>query len=120
VKILRNTFGKEEKLCSEKDIETLYKTGTSFLQHPLVFYYLPAKDIRFTRVMVSVSKRKFKNAVDRNLLKRRLRESYRLNKSLLPGTYHLALVFVANAMINYHDIEKAVKAGLEKIQRESL
>jgi ribonuclease P protein component len=117
VKILKNTFGKEEKLCSEKDIDTLYKTGTSFLQHPLVFYYLPAKDSRFTKVLVSVPKKKFKRAVDRNLLKRRLREAYRLNKSVLTEKYHLALVIVGTGIVNYHDVEKAVVAGLEKIQK---
>jgi ribonuclease P protein component len=116
LKILKNTFGKEEKLCSEKDIETLYKTGTSFLQHPLVIYYLPVAGLKQSRVLVSVPKKKFKKAVDRNLLKRRLRESYRLNKSLLNAGYHLALVYVANTLVNYQEIEKSVKAGLQKIQ----
>jgi ribonuclease P protein component len=120
VDILKNTFGKEEKLCSEKDIDILYKTGTSFLQHPVVFYYLPAAPSeRFTRVLVSVSKKKFKKAVDRNLVKRRLREAYRLNKRSLSKTYHLALVFVANSLLNYPEIEKAVKQGLEKIQKDA-
>ena len=118
MKILKNSFGKEEKLCSDKDIDNLYQTGTSFLQHPIVVYYLPVKDIRFSKVLVSVSKKKFKNAVDRNLLKRRLREAYRLNKRILTNQYHLALVYVANGIVNYQEIEKGVKAGLEKLEKE--
>jgi len=119
LKIFKNTFGKEERLCSDKDIEALYKTGTSFLQHPIVFYFLTKPEAKNTQVLVSVSKKKFKKAVDRNLVKRRLREAYRLNKTLLNTTYHVALVYVAGSILPYADVEKAIKAGLEKISNNS-
>lgn len=116
--ILKNTFGKEEKLCSEKDIDTLYKTGTSFLNHPIVVYYLPMPDLKNSKVLLSVSKKKFKHAVDRNLIKRRLREVYRLHKSILQKKYHLAFVYVGNEMLTYQQIEKSMVAVMERIGKE--
>lgn len=118
MKILKNTFGKEEKLCSEKDIESLYKTGSSFLNFPIVFYCIPKPDLKLSKVLVSVSKKKFKKAVDRNLVKRRLREAYRLNKTILNKPYHLAFVFIGNELLTYAQIEKSIKLGLERIANE--
>lgn len=118
MKILANSFGKEEKLCSEKDIEALYKTGTSFLNHPVVIYFLPQPQLRYTRVLVSVSKKKFKKAVDRNLLKRRLREAYRHHKSLLDKKGFLGLVYIGQEALPLASIEKSVKAGLLKLMQE--
>jgi ribonuclease P protein component len=118
LKILTNSLGKEERLCSAKDIETLYKSGTSFLNHPVVVYYLPQPELKFTRVLVSVSKKKFKRAVDRNLLKRRLREAYRLNKSILEKKGFLGLVYIGQEALPFGSIEKSVKAGLQKLMQE--
>ncbi len=115
MRILTNSFGKEEKLCSEKDIDLVYKTGISFLSHPIVIYHLRKEEIPFSKVMVSVSKRKFKKAVDRNLLKRRMREAYRLNKSILKTPSFLAFVFVGNEPATYQAIEKAIVHGLQRI-----
>jgi ribonuclease P protein component len=119
LKILKNTFGKEEKLCSEKDIDTLYKSGTSFLSHPIVIYYSALPELQHSKAMVSVSKKKFKRAVDRNLLKRRLREAYRLNKRVLTKNYHLAFVYIGHEMLPFTHIEKALIAGLTKISQET-
>lgn len=113
--ILKNSFSKEEKLCSEKDIDLVYKTGQSFLSHPVVIYHLPMPGISLSKVLVSVSKRKFKKAVDRNLLKRRMREAYRLNKSILSSKSFLAFVYVGNEPATFQTIEKAIISGLQKI-----
>lgn len=115
--MLKNSFGKQERLCSEKDIDFLYKSGTSFLSHPLVFYYLKKPEILFSKVMVSVSKKKYKRAVDRNLIKRRLREAYRLNKSLLTQKVHLGIVYIGNEKLPFSNIEKSMKEGLLKIPK---
>ena len=114
--ILKNTFGKEEKLCSEKDIDALYKSGSSFLIHPVVVYYAEKPALKNTQVLVSVSKKKFKRAVDRNLLKRRLREAYRLNKHVLQKKHHLALVYIGNEQAPFTLIQHAVTEALKRIQ----
>jgi ribonuclease P protein component len=79
------TFKKEERLCNKKLIETLFHNGSSFLCYPFKVSWLvddgpgqfPAK------IVLSVPKRRFKRAVDRNLIKRLTREAYRLNKQKL-------------------------------------
>jgi len=76
-------FGKEEKLKSEKLIGQLFEEGASVSQFPLRLFYLKTEfksGVNF-KTTVSVSKKNIKKAVDRNRIKRLLRESYRLNKS---------------------------------------
>jgi len=76
------TFKKEERLCNKKLIEQLFHNGSSFLCYPFRASWLLIDEPDQTPVQVvfSVSKRRYKRAVDRNLIKRRIREAYRLNK----------------------------------------
>jgi ribonuclease P protein component len=76
------TFKKEERLCNKKLIDQLFHNGSSFLCYPFKASWLLVDepgDIP-VQVLLSVSKRRYKRAVDRNLIKRRTREAYRLNK----------------------------------------
>ncbi len=76
------TFNKQEKLKSRKLIQQLFTDGKSFLVFPVKVLYLPiteAVDYPI-KIGVSASSRSFKKAVDRNRIKRVLREQYRLNK----------------------------------------
>jgi ribonuclease P protein component len=77
------TFTKEERLCNKKLIDQLYHNGSSFLCYPFkVSWILSADPQPFpAQVLFSVSKKRYKKAVDRNLVKRRLREAYRLNNN---------------------------------------
>lgn len=76
------TFNKQEKLKSRKLIQQLFAEGQSFLVFPVKVMYLQvAEPMDFSlKVGVSASSRSFKKAVDRNRIKRVLREQYRLNK----------------------------------------
>ena len=76
------TFKKEERLCNKRLIEGLYHNGSSFLCYPFKASWLFVDEEQKVPVQVlfSVSKKRFKRAVDRNLIKRRTREAYRLNK----------------------------------------
>lgn len=79
------TYPKEEKLKSKIKIGLLFSEGKSVSKYPLrMVYYAGAigEDTK-TQIGVSVSKKHFKKAVDRNYFKRVLRETYRLNKHLL-------------------------------------
>ena len=76
------TFTKEERLCNKKLIDELFHNGSSFLCYPFKISWLIADgDQPYpAQVLFSVPKKRFKRAVDRNLLKRRMREAYRLHK----------------------------------------
>ena len=76
------TFKKEERLCNKKLIDVLFHNGSSFLCYPFKASWMLAEGAQQVPVQIlfSVSKKRFKRAVDRNLIKRRIREAYRLNK----------------------------------------
>lgn len=82
---VKYTFRKEEKLCSRKAISDLFENGQAFTIQPFrVFWKESREEIPYpAKVAVSVSKRNFKRAVDRNRIKRLLREAWRLNKHIL-------------------------------------
>ena len=92
------TFPKEEHLCRKKLIEELFsKQSSSFGVYPLriVWIKAAAPTTAPPQVLISVSKRTFKRAVDRNRLKRLIREAYRLNKYRLteqPNGHEIALL----------------------------
>ncbi|MEL6358617.1 MAG: ribonuclease P protein component [Bacteroidota bacterium] len=80
---IRATFKQEERLKSRKRIEELFKEGKAVNLPPLRLLYLPCDELPNHQVLFTVSKKRFKRAVTRNKLKRRMREAYRLNKHLL-------------------------------------
>lgn len=114
-----NTFHKKERLYLNKDIETLFSQGKSFIAYPLrVVYLLKDEEIisqQQTSILVSVSKKKFKRAVKRNRVKRLLREAFRLNKSMFNDitvkkgkSLHIAFIYLKNELPDYPEIEKAI------------
>ena len=76
------TFIKEERLCNKRLIDELFHNGSSFLCYPFKVSWLKVTEpLQFNaQVLFSIPKRRYKRAVDRNLIKRRIRESYRLHK----------------------------------------
>ena len=97
--IMKYTLGKEERLKSRKLIERLYEEKNSVKVFPLRMIFLQTKHTSDfpVQVGVSVSKRNFKLAVDRNRIKRLMRESYRLQKEIVYDNLDKPYVF----MISY-------------------
>ena len=79
------SFRKAERLSKEKDIQELFDKGSSFYLFPFKVLTMPVPDQTgsLNQILISVSRRNFKRAVDRNRIKRQIREAYRLNKHLL-------------------------------------
>lgn len=79
----RNTFPLKEHLKSKKTIEQLYAEGASVTAFPLRAVFIEqAKEEQepVAAILISVAKKRFRHAVDRNLIKRRIREAYRTSK----------------------------------------
>jgi ribonuclease P protein component len=121
---LLNSFSKSEHLCGEKRITQLYTDGEAFIAYPLrvVFLIEPKTDEESLSVLVSVPKKRFKRAVKRNILKRRIREAYRLNKQCIiekinekNKQIHIAFNYVSDDVLDFATIEKKMKLSLQKI-----
>lgn len=118
------TFKKEERLCSKKLLERLFGNGSSFLIYPFRITWLLSElpENVPVQVVINVSKRKFKKATDRNLLKRRIREIYRLNKadfvySFVKAPIALGINYIGNEINDYHMMEKKLKLAFQKLEK---
>lgn len=121
------SFSKEERLCSVKLIDKLFHSGSSFLLYPFRIIWLKETLPAGTpvQVLISVPKKKFKRAVDRNLLKRRIREIYRLQKSeeLYPFltehslTLILGINYIGNEIGDYRFMERKFSAAILKLKK---
>jgi ribonuclease P protein component len=89
-------FKKEERLSKEKIIQELFDKGSSFYLYPFKVFFMQNPDAAFPfhQILISVSKKNFRKAVDRNLIKRRIREGYRLNKNLLADRNKLLIAYI--------------------------
>lgn len=120
-------FQREERLKSQKIIGSLFKDGQSFGQYPLRLIWKPLEDtnggalIQFT---VSVAKKKFPHAVDRNRLRRQVREAYRLQKHVLierldpekPG-YAIMALYTAKEPLPYAEIFQSMERALRRLTK---
>ena len=120
------SFTKGERLSSFKEIQELMKKGETFFHYPFKVVYRNValenenqNEQTLNAIIVSVPKRYFKRAVKRNLLKRRIRESYRLNKGLLVAPQgektNALFVYVAKEVTEFSYIERKLKEVLAKI-----
>ncbi|MNK11420.1 ribonuclease P [compost metagenome] len=120
-----NTFNKEERLCSRKLLDLLFKNGSSFLLYPfrVSYMYVPVEHEFPAQIVINVAKKRYKRAVDRNLIKRRSREAYRLQKEqelymLLPESEELLLLslqFVGKKIYDFSFFEKKLAATLKRL-----
>ncbi|OUS02360.1 ribonuclease P protein component [Flavobacteriales bacterium 33_180_T64] len=117
---MSESYPKKEKLKSQKLIESLFQKGQSVSVYPLRLVYIkdPVTSDSSIKVGVSVSKRNFKKAVDRNRIKRVLREAYRLNKASYfnNNTTPLAfmILYIGKDGIEFDSIDTTMKQLLKK------
>ena len=125
----KHLFPKNERLCLQKDIDNLFSKGQSFISYPLRVVYIPYAESHASytpiSMLVSVPKKRIRQAVQRNRIKRLIRESFRLNKSetvthfkLNGKQLHIAFMYICNESKTYPIIEKAVLKALNKINYE--
>jgi len=116
-------FQKNERLTSIKEVDELFSKGRSHFQFPFKLYWTKKVDpVAFSvKMLVTVPKSYSKKAVDRNLIRRRIKEAYRLNKHILkeheelkafPVTLQIAFIYVAKQPLEFLFLEKKLKATL--------
>jgi ribonuclease P protein component len=123
--IINNSFGKTERLSSAKVIEKLFENGRKFSNYPFRIFWKVNDRTEGTeiKVLVSVPKKFFAKAVERNLIKRRVREAYRKNKQILysglktnsPKSIDLAFIYIGKDIIEYHELEIKIISALQNI-----
>ena len=109
---MKFTYPKHEKLKSKTTIDLLFSEGKSVSKYPLRLVYVENTESNeeLIKIGVSVSKKYFKKAVDRNYFKRVLRETYRLNKDLLLNNLEKPHAFMffyqTKERLSYQEIEE--------------
>jgi ribonuclease P protein component len=138
------TFKKEERLSSKKLIDELFKSGSSFYLQPFKIFFAPP-DPEYpgvtglnlpkgetssaspapAQVLISVSKTNFKRAVDRNKIKRLIREAYRLNKKTLYGSLEkknrhliIAILYTSKKIEPFSSIQQKLVAVLMRLAED--
>lgn len=119
----RNTFPKSERLSSKIIIEALFTQGVTLKRYPFVIKYLPLREPqdKVTQILFSVSKRNFKRAVDRNKVKRLMREAYRINKAPLTAIskkYAVAYIYTARKILPFSEISAKLKESILRLEQE--
>lgn len=132
-KLLRFTLHKEERVTRRKVIEELFATGKTFSAYPLRVFYLLKKRSGSEEELsnaplqfgVGVSKRYFKKAVDRNRVKRLLRETYRTQKPELleavsqkSASLQVFAIFTGKELPLFDDLREKVGSALRRLQKE--
>ena len=125
------TLNKKERLKSRKLIDKLFKGGQSLFTHPCKLLYLKDPHLEDESLemldnsllfSVTIPKRKMRSATDRNLLKRRIREAFRLHKLPLETklasknvTVCLMFIYIESEVKEYAVIEKGITKLLKKL-----
>ena len=118
---IRHTLPKKERLCGKTAISTLLAKGRHGKVPGLRYCLNPDSGAEDNRIMVSVPKKMFKRAVKRNLLKRRIRESWRRQKHNLDGLngYDILFTYSLKEILSYEEIYEAVGKVVEKVRQNA-
>ncbi len=125
----KHTLGKQERLCSRKFIDSLFKGGGSRAMSGFPLRMVYAMTERHegepaAQILVSVPKRCFKRAVKRNRIKRLVREAYRLNKHILADALErhepqmsatMAFIYTDSHLHDYATVEQRVRNLLTRL-----
>ena len=119
------TFKKEERLSSRRVIGELFKSGKALNSgiYRVVWLPLDVQNVFPAQVVISVPKRSFKKAVDRNRIKRLIKEAYRKHKSALYDTLNgkqkkiaFIIAYTAKEELPYAEIESKLIITLQRLQ----
>lgn len=120
-------FPKKQKLCNEKAIKKMFSNGKSFVVNPFRLVWIKEErnnDVVIKSILVA-PKKKLNLAVDRNLVKRRMKEAYRLNKVDLESylkskniQLSIAIIYQQEEILPFKVIEEKIKLILSRLKEE--
>ena len=120
-------FPKKQKLCGEKVIERLFANGKSISEKPFraIWNFEKNNDQVFVKSLIVVSKKRLKLAVERNVVKRRIKEAYRLQKKQLEcflestnQQLNLAIIYQQEEILDYKTLEEKINLLLSRLIKE--
>ena len=117
-----NTLPKQERLCGKKGIERLLAHGKQGNAGPIRYICLSDNGEERSRILISVPKKLFKRAVKRNLLKRRIRESWRRLKHDVKSEKGMDILFMYSTkdVLTYQEIYSCIEGIIEKLNRKAI
>ena len=124
---MKFTLTKNERLSSKKQIEKLFKEGNSYYSYPfrVVYLFNDGQEEHETKILLTVSKKKFKKAVDRNRIKRIIREAFRKNKMILNDylqennkSLWLGLIYTGETIPSYQEAERKLILILQRLTKQ--
>ncbi len=117
-----NTLPKKERLCGKTGISLLLAKGKHGSVPNMRYLFMKNTGRGFNRIMISVPKKLFKRAVKRNLLKRRIRESYRKQKHFLTveGGLDVLFMYSTKEILTYQEIYEAIGQIIERINGKKI
>lgn len=107
------SFNKSERLCGKKDIDSLMSRGKWGFEGCIKYCWAPG-ELDHSRIIAAVPKKLFRRAVKRNLLKRRIREAYRLQKSLISTPVDIFFIYNSSEVLPFDTIKSDIAAILRK------
>ena len=122
---MSNSFQKSERLYKKREIEHVFSKGNSFVEYPFkVVYIHKTLEDSPLKLAVSIPKKKHSKAVDRNLLKRRVREAYRTNNQALKKylsnsnmSIHFFLIYLSAEKLPFQNIEDKIILLLQRLEK---
>lgn len=117
-------FGKEERLTNQRHISVLQKEGNLFYNSPFRVKWIEVvdNDNNIVKIIATVPKRNFKKAIERNRIKRLIRESYRLEKEIILSVAKrknksiiIMFIFSGKKIVTYKEIKSKIAVILQHI-----
>ena len=117
-------FPKKQKICSHYAIERLFANGKSISEKPfrVIWNFEENRDNVSLKSLIVVSKKRVKSAVERNIVKRRIKEAYRIQKKKLELfletnnlQLNLAIIYQEEEIIDYKSLEQKINLLLNRL-----